>query len=50
MLYGGDKTLMLQNSEKQVFFTPDVHTTRKNTNIPFYGEVIDEQEESEDSE
>ena len=48
MLFGGVKSLMLQNSEKQVYFAAEVHTNSKDTKIPLYGEIINEQE-GEDS-
>jgi hypothetical protein len=43
LLYGGDKNLMLQNSEKQVFFAAEVATSQKQIKVVDFASETDNQ-------
>ena len=49
MLFGGDKSLMVQNSDKRVFFVPEIHLGNTTVDIPLYEDNIDEQKEEQDT-
>jgi hypothetical protein len=34
MMFGGDKSLMLQNTEKAIYFAAEVYTNKKDTKVP----------------
>jgi hypothetical protein len=37
MMFGGDKGMMLQNTEKAIYFTAEVYTDKKNYKVPEFG-------------
>lgn len=43
MMFGGDKSLMLQNAEKSIFFAADVHTNKKNHKVAEFASEISNQ-------
>jgi hypothetical protein len=36
-MFGGDKGMMLQNTEKAIYFTAEVYTDKKNYKVPEFG-------------
>lgn len=43
MLFGGDKSLMLQNASKAAFFAADVHTNKKENKVAEFGSETNNQ-------
>ena len=42
MMFGGDKSLMLQNTEKAIYFAHEVYTSKKEYKVPEFGNNLDE--------
>lgn len=43
MMFGGDKSLMLQNAEKAVYFAADVHTNKKDNKVASFASETNNQ-------